>query len=588
MFELLGKNGREFEEQTKYHINEYADSGLRTLILAYRELDEEEYKQFNRELTDAKNLVSADQEQIVEDILQKIEKDLILLGATAVEDKLQDGVPECIDKLAQAGIKLWVLTGDKMETAINIGFACSLLRQGMKQIIINSDTPENKSLEKMEDKSAAEAAIKASVVRQITEAKTLLSRSDDNSEALALIIDGKSLAYALEDDVKNLFLELAIGCASVICCRSSPKQKALVTRLVKMRPGSTTLAIGDGANDVGMLQEADIGIGISGVEGMQAVMSSDIAIAQFRYLERLLLVHGHWCYRRISSMICYFFYKNITFGFTLFFYEMYTSFSGQAAYNDWFMSFYNVFFTSLPVIALGVFDQDVSSKLCLKFPLLYQEGVQNLLFSWKRIIGWALNGVASSTIIFFFCIRALEHQSFRKGGEVVDLEILGATVYTCVVWVVNCQMALSITYFTYIQHIFIWGSIGIWYIFLLAYGAIDSSLSTTAYKVFIEACAPSLSYWIVTLLVLIAALLPYFLFSTIQLRFFPVYHQMIQWIRKDGQTNDPEFCDMVRQRSIRHTTVGFTARLEASRRFEASRRSEISLVPIDGKSAVNQ
>jgi phospholipid-translocating ATPase len=588
MFELLGKNGREFEEQTKYHINEYADSGLRTLILAYRELDEEEYKQFNRELTDAKNLVSADQEQIVEDILQKIEKDLILLGATAVEDKLQDGVPECIDKLAQAGIKLWVLTGDKMETAINIGFACSLLRQGMKQIIINSDTPENKSLEKMEDKSAAEAAIKASVVRQITEAKTLLSRSDDNSEALALIIDGKSLAYALEDDVKNLFLELAIGCASVICCRSSPKQKALVTRLVKMRPGSTTLAIGDGANDVGMLQEADIGIGISGVEGMQAVMSSDIAIAQFRYLERLLLVHGHWCYRRISSMICYFFYKNITFGFTLFFYEMYTSFSGQAAYNDWFMSFYNVFFTSLPVIALGVFDQDVSSKLCLKFPLLYQEGVQNLLFSWKRIIGWALNGVASSTIIFFFCIRALEHQSFRKGGEVVDLEILGATVYTCVVWVVNCQMALSITYFTYIQHLFIWGSIGTWYIFLLAYGAIDSSLSTTAYKVFIEACAPSLSYWIVTLLVLIAALLPYFLFSTIQLRFFPVYHQMIQWIRKDGQANDPEFCDMVRQRSIRHTTVGFTARLEASRRFEASRRSEISLVPIDGKSAVNQ
>ncbi|KAI5416464.1 phospholipid-transporting ATPase 10 [Lathyrus oleraceus] len=588
MFELLAKNGREFEEQTKYHINEYADSGLRTLILAYRELDEEEYNQFNKELTDAKNLVSADQEQIVEDILQNIEKDLILLGATAVEDKLQDGVPECIDKLAQAGIKLWVLTGDKMETAINIGYACSLLRQGMKQIVINSDTPENKLLEKMEDKSASEAAIKASVVRQITEAKALLSSSDNNSEALALIIDGKSLAHALEDDVKNLFLELAIGCASVICCRSSPKQKALVTRLVKMRPGSTTLAIGDGANDVGMLQEADIGIGISGVEGMQAVMSSDIAIAQFRFLERLLLVHGHWCYRRISSMICYFFYKNITFGFTLFFYEMYTSFSGQPAYNDWFMSFYNVFFTSLPVIALGVFDQDVSSKLCLKFPLLYQEGVQNVLFSWKRISGWALNGVASSAIIFFFCIRAMEHQSFREGGEVADLQILGTTLYTCVVWVVNCQMALSITYFTYIQHIFIWGSIFMWYIFLMAYGAIDPSISTTAYNVFIEACAPSPSYWVVTFLVLVAALLPYFAYSTIQLRFFPVYHQMIQWIRKDGQVNDPEFCDMVRQRSIRHTTVGFTARLEASRRFEASRRSEISLVPLDGKSGDNQ
>ncbi|XP_057415558.1 putative phospholipid-transporting ATPase 9 [Lotus japonicus] len=587
MFDLLAKNGREFEEKTKQHISEYADSGLRTLILAYRELHEDEYNQFNKELTEAKNLVSADQEQIVENILQHMEKDLILLGATAVEDKLQDGVPECIDKLAQAGIKLWVLTGDKMETAINIGFACSLLRQGMRQIIISSDTPEHKSLEKMEDKSAAEAAIKASVVQQLREAKTLISTSDENPEALALIIDGKSLTYALEDDVKDLFLELAIGCASVICCRSSPKQKALVTRLVKSRTGSTTLAIGDGANDVGMLQEADIGIGISGVEGMQAVMSSDIAIAQFRFLERLLLVHGHWCYRRISSMICYFFYKNITFGFTLFFFEMYASFSGQSAYNDWFMSLYNVFFTSLPVIALGVFDQDVSSKLCFKFPLLYQEGVQNILFSWKRIFGWAINGVSSSAIIFFFCIRAFKHQAFREGGEVVGLEILGATLYTCVVWVVNCQMALSISYFTYIQHFVIWGSILLWYVFLMAYGAIDPTLSTTAYKVFTEALAPSPSYWVVTLLVVVAALLPYFAYSSIQMRFFPMYHQMIQWIRKDGQTSDPEYCDMVRQRSIRHTTVGFTARLEASRRFEASKRHEPYIAPfqIHGRSA---
>lgn len=123
------------------------------------------------------------------------------------------------------------------------------------------------------------------------------------SEAYALIIDGKSLAYALNDDTKNEFLELAVGCASVICCRSSPKQKALVTRLVKEETGKTTLAIGDGANDVGMIQEADIGIGISGVEGMQTIMSSDISIAQFRFLEQLLLVHGHWSYRRISSML---------------------------------------------------------------------------------------------------------------------------------------------------------------------------------------------------------------------------------------------------------------------------------------------
>lgn len=566
MFERLAENGREFEEQTKEHINEYADAGLRTLILAYRELDEKEYIQFNEEFTEAKNSVSADREELAEEIAEKIEKNLILLGATAVEDKLQNGVPECIDKLAQAGIKLWVLTGDKMETAINIGYACSLLRQGMRQVIISSETPESKTLEKSEDKSAAAAALKASVLHQLIRGKELLDSSNESLGPLALIIDGKSLTYALEDDVKDLFLELAIGCASVICCRSSPKQKALVTRLVKTKTSSTTLAIGDGANDVGMLQEADIGVGISGVEGMQAVMSSDIAIAQFRFLERLLLVHGHWCYRRISSMICYFFYKNIAFGFTLFFFEAYASFSGQPVYNDWFLSLYNVFFTSLPVIALGVFDQDVSARFCLKFPLLYQEGVQNILFSWTRILGWALNGVANAAIIFFFCIHAMKQQAFRKGGEVIGLEILGTTMYTCVVWVVNCQMALSVTYFTYIQHLFIWGGITFWYIFLLAYGAMDPYISTTAYKVFIEACAPAPSFWLITLLVLMSSLLPYFTYSAIQMRFFPLHHQMIQWFRSDGQTDDPEFCQMVRQRSLRPTTVGYTARFEASSR----------------------
>ncbi|WVZ18018.1 hypothetical protein V8G54_005340 [Vigna mungo] len=568
MFERLGRNGREFEEKTKQHIDEYADAGLRTLILAYRELGEEEYNIFNKEFMEANNLVSADREQIVEEVSEMIEKELILLGATAVEDKLQNGVPECIDKLAQAGIKLWVLTGDKMETAINVGYACSLLRQGMKQIIISSDTLEIKSLEKVEDKSAAAAAIKASVILQLKKGKELLAEYDENSEALALIIDGKSLTYALEDDVKDLFLALAVGCASVICCRSSPKQKALVTRLVKVKTCSTILAIGDGANDVGMLQEADIGIGINGVEGMQAVMSSDISIAQFRFLERLLLVHGHWCYRRISSMICYFFYKNIAFGFTLFFYEIYASFSGQAAYNDWYLSLYNVFFTSLPVIALGVFDQDVSARLCLKFPLLYQEGVQNVLFSWKRILGWVFNGVLSATIIFFFCINAMENQAFRKEGEVADLEVLGATMYTCVVWVVNSQMALSISYFTYIQHLFIWGGIIFWYIFLIVYGTMDPTVSTTAYKVLIEACAPAPSYWLLTLLVLVASLLPYFAYSSIQMRFFPMFHQMIQWIRNDGQTTDPEYVHVVRQRSIKHTTVGFTARFEASKSIQ--------------------
>ncbi|KAF0924221.1 hypothetical protein E2562_008518 [Oryza meyeriana var. granulata] len=566
MFERLSNTDSAYREVTQQHINEYADAGLRTLVLAYRQLDEDEYANFDRKFTAAKNSVSADRDETIEEAADLLERELVLLGATAVEDKLQKGVPECIDKLAQAGIKIWVLTGDKMETAINIGYACSLLRQGMKQITITLDqAAEIIALEKGGEKAAVTKASKDNVVKQIKEGKKQI---DDASavagEAFALIIDGKSLTYALEEDAKGAFMELAVGCGSVICCRSSPKQKALVTRLVKASTGKVTLAIGDGANDVGMIQEADIGVGISGAEGMQAVMASDVSVAQFRFLERLLLVHGHWCYSRISAMVCYFFYKNITFGVTLFLYEAYTSFSGQPLYNDWALSLYNVFFTSLPVIAMGVFDQDVSARFCLRYPMLYQEGPQNLLFRWSRLLGWMAYGVASAVIIFFLTSAALQHQAFRRGGEVVDLAVLGGTAYTCVVWAVNAQMTVTANYFTLVQHACIWGGVALWYVFLLAYGAITPTFSTGYFMLFTDALAAAPSYWVLTLLVPAAALLPYFTFAAAKTWFFPDYHNKIQWLQQRGSdADDPEFGHVLRQFSVRSTGVGVSARRDA-------------------------
>ncbi|KMZ60650.1 hypothetical protein ZOSMA_58G01080 [Zostera marina] len=203
--------------------------------------------------------------------------------------------------------------------------------------------------------------------------------------------------------MKFKFLKLAVNCASVICCRVSPKQKALVTRLVKEGMKKTTLAIGDGANGVGMIQEADIGIGISGVEGMQAVMASDFSIAQFKI---------------ISKLICYFFYKNIVFDFTLFYFEAFTSFSGQSVYEDWYMILFNVILTSLPVISLGVFEQDVSSDMCLqKVPSIVPTRAEaltlNLFFDWTRIRGWMVNGILSSLIIFFLIIGIFYDQAME-------------------------------------------------------------------------------------------------------------------------------------------------------------------------------
>ncbi|KAL9323014.1 hypothetical protein ACSQ67_011067 [Phaseolus vulgaris] len=556
IFDRLSKNGKMYLDATTRHLNEYGEAGLRTLAVAYRELDDQEYSDWNKEFQKAKTAVGPDREAMLDQVSDVMERELILIGATAVEDKLQKGVPQCIDKLAQAGLKIWVLTGDKMETAINIGFACSLLRQGMRQICItmNSDSATYDAKE----------VIKGNILNQITNASQMIKLDKDPHAAFALIIDGKTLTYALEDDVKLQFLGLAVGCASVICCRVSPKQKALVTRLVKEGTGKTTLAIGDGANDVGMIQEADIGVGISGVEGMQAVMASDFSIAQFRFLERLLVVHGHWCYKRIAQMICYFFYKNIAFGLTIFYFEAFAGFSGQSIYDDWYMILFNVVLTSLPVISLGVFEQDVPSEVCLQFPALYQQGPKNLFFDWYRILGWMGNGLYSSLVIFFLVIIIFYDQAFRVNGQIADMAAVGTTMFTCIIWAVNCQIALTMSHFTWIQHLFVWGSITTWYLFLLLYGMLPPKYCKNAYKILVEVLAPAPIYWTTTLLVTITCVLPYLAHISFQRCFHPMDHHIIQEIKyykKDIE--DQHMWTRERSKARHETKIGFTARVEA-------------------------
>ncbi|CAM8896960.1 unnamed protein product [Rhodiola kirilowii] len=584
IFDRLSKNGRQYEEATTKLLNEYGEAGLRTLALAYKKLEEAEYAGWNNEYNKARTTIGGDREAMLEQISEVMEKDLILVGATAVEDKLQKGVPQCIDKLAQAGLKIWVLTGDKMETAINIGFACSLLRQGMKQICITTLT-EIKSQDAKKDVLVlvTDQAVKENITMQITNATRMIKLEKDPHAAFALIIDGKTLSHALEGDIKHQFLDLAVNCASVICCRVSPKQKALVTRLVKEGTGKTTLAIGDGANDVGMIQEADIGIGISGVEGMQAVMASDFSIAQFRFLERLLVVHGHWCYKRIAQMICYFFYKNIAFGLTMFYFEAFAGFSGQSIYNDWYMIIFNVLLTSLPVISLGAFEQDVSSEVCLQFPALYQQGAKNLFFDWYRIIGWMCNGLYCSLVIFFLNIFIFYLQPFDAQGQPPDMATIGTTMFTCIVWVVNCQIALTMSHFTWIQHAFVWGSIVSWYLFLVLYGYLSSDISGNAYKVFVEELFPAPVFWSITLLVTLISNLPYIFHISFQRSINPMDHHIIQEIKYSKRdVEDRRMWTRERSKARQKTNIGFTARVDAKIRHLKERlrkRESISAPP---------
>lgn len=298
--------GKQYElrKQTAEHLEMFAREGLRTLCIAQRELSEDEYQLWNKDHEIAAASVQ-NREEKLEQVSDAIEQEFTLLGGTAIEDRLQDGVPDAIALLGRAGIKLWVLTGDKVETAINIGFSCNLLDNSMELIVLRIETNRVEDAEAELDKHLAKFGMTGSD-EELAKAKKDHQPPDPTH---AVVIDGDTLKLVLDERVKQKFLLLCKQCKSVLCCRVSPSQKAAVVRMVKRGLDVITLSIGDGANDVAMIQEADVGVGIAGEEGRQAVMSSDFAIGQFRFLARLTLVHGRWCYRRLAETIACFFYK---------------------------------------------------------------------------------------------------------------------------------------------------------------------------------------------------------------------------------------------------------------------------------------
>ncbi|XP_043111490.1 probable phospholipid-transporting ATPase VD isoform X2 [Puntigrus tetrazona] len=378
---------REIMDRTQRHLDQYAREGLRTLCVAKKVLEEQEYKAWLKTHEYAETSIENREELLLESA-ERLETNLTLLGATGIVDRLQEEVPETIEALQEAGIKVWVLTGDKQETAINIAFACKLLRPTDCILMANCDSKET-----------CEARLHE--LQQEMESKAKEGVSEDGSSDCVLVIDGRTLDYALQKELQGSFLELTCRCRSVICCRSTPLQKSQVVRLVRDKLKVMTLAIGDGANDVSMIQMADVGIGISGQEGMQAVMSSDFAISRFKFLRKLILVHGHWCYTRLANMILYFFYKNVMYVNLLFWYQFFCGFSGSTMTNSWVLIFFNLLFTSVPPIIYGVLDKDVSSETLLDLPDLYKSGQNSQAYLpstfWMNI----LDAFYQSLVCFF-------------------------------------------------------------------------------------------------------------------------------------------------------------------------------------------
>ncbi|KAG8528732.1 uncharacterized protein KY384_006419 [Bacidia gigantensis] len=520
---------QELRKSTAEHLEMFAREGLRTLCIAQKEIDEDTYQKWNIE-HDLAAAAIENREDKLETVSDAIERDLILLGGTAIEDRLQNGVPDTISLLGDAGIKLWVLTGDKVETAINIGFSCNLLSNDMDLIVLKVD---DDSIE-----SAAAELDKNLKTFNITGSDEELEAARKNHEAPApthaIIIDGDSLKLVLEEELRQKFLLLCKQCKSVLCCRVSPSQKAAVVQMVKDGLDVMTLSIGDGANDVAMIQEADVGVGIAGEEGRQAVMSSDYAIGQFRFLQRLVLVHGRWSYRRLAETIANFFYKNIVWTFALFWYQIYNDFDCSYLFDYTYILLVNLAFTSLPVIFMGILDQDVNDKVSLAVPQLYRRGIERKEWSQLKFWLYMFDGIYQSLICFFMPYLLFKAATFvtKDGLDVNDNYRIGVYTACATIVVVNIYILMNTYRWDWLMLLLVAISILLIWFWTGVYTA--SSSSALFYK-----AAPQvygqLSFWALTLLTTIICLMPRFFIKAFQKLYLPLDVDIIREQVRQGK-----------------------------------------------------
>ena len=538
--------------------------GYRTLLVAYKVVSQEEYTLWNESLMRSES-DSIKREEHVEQCYEQIESDLIFLGATMVEDKLQAKVPETISHLRKADIKIWVLTGDKESTAENIARMTNLINDNCKVFTISSLTDEEKLLYKKTlfkqgisninnniNNNNNDHTISRELVKFITEYETYqqdmfgennndsclfpfgnrnnnvnnsmqhngnvnnnnilqsnrynntnnnngllpfnlrhynsnyMSEQNSNSynnlivannlssfinhsflprqlatknaiKPFCLLVEAKILSkiFISKEQTKR-FLDIALKANSVVCFRVSPIQKSQIVKAVKAHDASLiSLAIGDGENDVAMIKEAHIGIGVYGEEGMRAIQASDFSIGEFRYLERLLFVHGRINYKRTGQMIIYFFYKNFVFTIVHFYFAFHCLNSGQTIIDDWFISLYNLVFTSVPLCILASTDfykaktNDRLEKTGM-LPLMYKDcRDDDKPFTFKKFTLEMLKGFIISYINSSLILRPRESTELNGGGYNSNIWFFSLCLYTNIILSVTATLILKTKYFSW-------------------------------------------------------------------------------------------------------------------------------------------
>jgi phospholipid-translocating P-type ATPase (flippase) len=482
------------------HVDIFAKQGLRTLVIGRRRIPSQEVNSFMQQYEAAWTSLDGRQEAL-DAAAESIEKDLEIVGATAIEDKLQEDVDITISNLKQAGVKVWVLTGDKLDTARIVGFSCAVLSNEMD--IMTLDGPET--------------ADEISEVLSEFHERVLSNLSKGFPSAL--MVTGQALGVCLESDnpqLQQLFLEVARPCAVLIACRVSPSQKADIVRLVRNNtyPTPVTLAIGDGANDVPMIQEAQVGIGISGKEGKQASNAADFSIGQFRFLQRLLLVHGRWNYRRTCKFILYSFYKNTVLVLTLFTYSFFCGQSGTSFYEDLVRNSFNIVL-ALPIICVGVFEQDVSEEVALKYPALYKSGRLGLDLNLRKMAEALLSAFLHAVILVKVLGAAMPGMNTDGLG---GYYAFGTAAFSCLIMAMNYRAAfLTKTWTQTSVGAMLFGSFGLYIVFICVYGLVPW---TPMYLIPFKVASTPL-FWLILIVVPLQAMTLDVLVAYVLKEFFP-------------------------------------------------------------------
>nr|XP_036872361.1 probable phospholipid-transporting ATPase VA isoform X3 [Manis javanica] len=572
-----GRHQKKIRSKTQNYLNLYAVEGLRTLCIAKRVLSKEEYACWLQSHLEAESSLENREELLFQSAI-RLETNLHLLGATGIEDRLQDGVPETITKLRQAGLQIWVLTGDKQETAINIAYACKLLDHDEEVITLNAESQEacaallDQCLHYMQSRSPHRTPEKITGTVSMGLYPLCPPPAPSTSGPIpSLVIDGRSLTYALEKNLEDKFLFLAKQCRSVLCCRSTPLQKSMVVKLVRSKLKAMTLAIGDGANDVSMIQVADVGVGISGQEGMQAVMASDFAVPRFRYLERLLIVHGHWCYSRLANMVLYFFYKNTMFVGLLFWFQFYCGFSASAMIDQWYLIFFNLLFSSLPQLVTGVLDKDVPANMLLTQPQLYRSG-QNME-EYRPHTFWLNMADATFQSLVCFFIPYLAYYDSDT-----DVFTWGTPITAIALFTFLLHLGIETRTWTWLNWIACGFSILLFFTVALIYNASCATCYPPSNPYWtMQALMGDPMFYLTCLIAPVAALLPRLFFKALQGSLFPTQLQLGRQLAK----RSPKKCNAPKETFAQ-------GQLPGEPRTETSKQKSISMSGVPSQDRTSQ